>query len=65
MSQIIDVKVPDIGGFKGVAVIEINVKPGQKIEKEHALISLETDKATMEVPSPVDGTVKELKVKVG
>jgi dihydrolipoamide dehydrogenase len=57
--------VPDIGGFKGVAVIEIAVKPGDKVEKEQALISLETDKATMEVPAPAAGVVKELKVKVG
>ena len=65
MSQTIEIKVPDIGGFKDVAVIEIAVKPGDRIEKEQALISLETDKATMEVPSPVAGVVKELKVKVG
>src|SRR5574340_917049 len=65
MSQTIEIKVPDIGGFKGVAVIEIAVKPGDRIEKEQALISLETDKATMEVPSPAAGVVKELKVKVG
>ncbi len=65
MSQTIEIKVPDIGGFKGVAVIEIAVKPGDTIEKEQALISLETDKATMEVPSPAAGVVKELKVKVG
>lgn len=61
----IEIKVPDIGGFKGVAVIEIAVKAGDKVEQEQALISLETDKATMEVPSPVAGTVKELKLKVG
>jgi dihydrolipoamide dehydrogenase len=65
MSQTIEIKVPDIGGFKGVAVIEVAVKPGDKIEKEQALISLETDKATMEVPAPAAGVVKELKVKVG
>ena len=65
MSQTIEIKVPDIGGFKGVAVIEIAVKPGDKVEQEQALISLETDKATMEVPSPAAGVVKELKVKVG
>ncbi len=65
MSQTIEIKVPDIGGFKGVAVIEIAVKAGDKVEKEQALISLETDKATMEVPSPVAGTIKEMKVKVG
>ncbi|MFA6120205.1 MAG: dihydrolipoyl dehydrogenase [Sideroxydans sp.] len=65
MSQTIEIKVPDIGGFKGVAVIEISVKVGDTIEKEQALISLETDKATMEVPSPAAGVVKELKVKLG
>ncbi|BBJ00321.1 dihydrolipoyl dehydrogenase [Ferrigenium kumadai] len=65
MSQTIEIKVPDIGGFKGVAVIEIAVKPGDSIEKEQTLITLETDKATMDVPSPAAGVVKELKVKVG
>lgn len=65
MSQTIEIKVPDIGGFKGVAVIEISVKAGDTVEKEQALISLETDKATMEVPSPAAGVVKELKVKLG
>ncbi len=53
MSQTIEIKVPDIGDFKGVAVIEISVKPGDQVEKEQSLISLETDKATMDVPSPV------------
>ncbi|MDD2686294.1 MAG: dihydrolipoyl dehydrogenase [Gallionella sp.] len=65
MSQTIEIKVPDIGGFKGVAVIEISVKVGDSVEQEQALISLETDKATMEVPSPAAGVVKELKVKLG
>ena len=65
MSQTIEIKVPDIGGFKGVAVIEISVKVGDTVEKEQSLISLETDKATMEVPSPAAGVVKELKVKLG
>ncbi|MBU1481308.1 MAG: dihydrolipoyl dehydrogenase [Gammaproteobacteria bacterium] len=65
MSQTIEIKVPDIGDFKGVAVIEIAVKPGDKVEKEQSLISLETDKATVDVPSPVAGVVKQLKVKVG
>ncbi len=65
MSQTIEIKVPDIGGFKDVAVIEISVKPGDQVEKEQALISLETDKATMDVPSPAAGVVKELKVKLG
>src|SRR5512140_1646386 len=65
MSQTIEIKVPDIGGFKGVAVIEIAVKAGDAVEKEQTLITLETDKATMDVPSPAAGVVKELKVKVG
>ncbi len=65
MSQTIEIKVPDIGAFKGVAVIEIAVKPGDQIEKEQTLIALETDKAAMDVPSPVAGVVKEMKVKLG
>ncbi|MFO1312474.1 MAG: dihydrolipoyl dehydrogenase [Burkholderiales bacterium] len=61
----IEVKVPDIGDFKDVPVIEVLVKPGDKVAKEASLVTLESDKATMDVPSPVDGTVKELRVKVG
>jgi dihydrolipoamide dehydrogenase len=61
----IEVKVPDIGDFKDVPVIEVLVKPGDKVAKETSLVTLESDKATMDVPSPVDGTVKEMKVKVG
>ena len=61
----IDVKVPDIGDFKDVPIIEVLVKPGDRVAKETALITLESDKATMEVPSPEAGVVKELKVKVG
>jgi pyruvate dehydrogenase E2 component (dihydrolipoamide acetyltransferase) len=60
-----EVLVPDIGDFKEVEVIEVLVKPGDSIKKEDSLIALESDKATMEVPSPVAGTVKELKIKVG
>ena len=60
-----DVKVPDIGDFKNVEVIEILVKPGDRITKEQSLITLESDKATMEIPSPAAGVVKELKVKPG
>ncbi|WP_417069724.1 dihydrolipoyl dehydrogenase [Niveibacterium terrae] len=65
MSQIIEVKVPDIGDFKDVPVIEIAVKPGDTVQAEDALLTLESDKATMDVPSPAAGVVKELKVKVG
>ena len=59
------VLVPDIGDFKEVEVIEILVKPGDRISKEQSLVTLESDKATMEIPSPADGVVKELKIKVG
>jgi len=62
MSQ---VTVPDIGDFKEVEVIEILVKPGDSVAKEQSLVSLESDKATMEIPSPEAGVVKELKIKVG
>ena len=65
MAQIIEVKVPDIGDFKDVPVIELLVKPGDSIQAEDPLLTLESDKATIEVPSPVAGTVRELKVQVG
>ncbi len=65
MSQITEIKVPDIGSFDAVAIIEIAVKVGEKVEAEQTLITLETDKATMDVPTPTAGIVKELKVKVG
>ena len=59
------VGVPDIGDFKEVEVIEVLVKPGDKVAKEQSLITLESDKATMEIPSPTGGVVKEIKVKTG
>jgi dihydrolipoamide dehydrogenase len=65
MADLIDVKVPDIGDFKDVPIIEVLVKPGDRIAIEAPLITLESDKASMDVPSPLDGVVKELKVKVG
>jgi pyruvate dehydrogenase E2 component (dihydrolipoamide acetyltransferase) len=65
MSSITEVKVPDIGDFKEVDVIEILVKPGDSVTKEASLITVESDKATMEIPSPVSGVVKELRVKLG
>ena len=65
MANLIEVKVPDIGDFTDIPVIEILVKPGDSIKKDDSLISLESDKATMEVPSPQAGVVKELKVKLG
>src|SRR5476649_1623352 len=58
----VEVKVPDIGDFKDIPVIEVNVKVGDKVEKEQSLVTLESDKATMDVPSPAAGTVKERKV---
>src|SRR5471032_406670 len=61
----VEVKVPDIGDFKDIPVIEVNVKVGDKVEKEQSLVTLESDKATMDVPSPAAGTVKEVKVKLG
>ena len=65
MTTLVEVRVPDIGEFKDVPVIEVLVKPGDVIRTETPLVSLESDKATMDVPSPVDGVVKEVKVKVG
>src|SRR3954470_928320 len=61
----VEVKVPDIGDFKSVEVIEVLVKPGDTVTKEQSLVTLESDKATMEIPSPGEGVVKELKVKLG
>jgi len=61
----IEVKVPDIGGFNDVPVIEIHVKPGDAVKAEDALITLESDKATMDVPSPAAGTVRAVKVALG
>lgn len=65
MTQLIEIKVPDVGDFKEVPVIEILVQPGDSVEKETSLITLETDKATIEIPAPQNGTVKEIKVKIG
>jgi pyruvate dehydrogenase E2 component (dihydrolipoamide acetyltransferase) len=65
MSETIEVKVPDIGDYKDVPIIEVFVKPGDEIKPEDSLITVESDKATMEVPSPAAGKVKELRVKVG
>ena len=60
-----EVKVPDIGDFKEIEVIEVLVKPGDTVTKEQSLITLESDKATMEIPSPAAGKVAQLKLKVG
>ncbi|HSD44745.1 MAG TPA: dihydrolipoyllysine-residue acetyltransferase [Burkholderiales bacterium] len=65
MGAMQEVRVPDIGDFKDVDVIEILVKPGDTVAAEQSLISLESDKATMEIPSPFAGVVRELRIKVG
>ena len=65
MSNIIEVKVPDIGSFKDVEIIEVLVDAGFKIEAEESLITIESDKASMEIPSPLAGTIKQMLVKVG
>src|SRR5260221_14709594 len=61
----IEVKVPDIGDFTDVPVIEVFVTPGDAVKAEDSLVTLESDKATMDVPSPSAGTVKEVRVKPG
>jgi pyruvate dehydrogenase E2 component (dihydrolipoamide acetyltransferase) len=65
MSQLLEIKVPDIGDYQDVPVIEVHIKPGDRVEKEQSLITLESDKATMDVPSSHAGLVKEVRVKVG
>jgi pyruvate/2-oxoglutarate dehydrogenase complex dihydrolipoamide acyltransferase (E2) component len=62
---LIEVKVPDIGDFKDVAVIEVFVKSGDSIKVEQSLVTVESDKASMEIPSSHAGVLKELKVKLG
>ena len=65
MTKVLEIKVPDIGDYKGVPVIEVHVKVGDRVEKEQSLVTLESDKATMDVPSSHAGVVKDVKVKVG
>ncbi len=65
MATIKEVLVPDIGDFKDIPVIEVLVKPGDQVKAEDSLITLESDKATMEVPAPFDGTVKDMRINVG
>jgi dihydrolipoamide dehydrogenase len=65
MAKVIEVKVPDIGDFKDVPIIDVLVRPGDRVKTEDPLITLESDKASMDVPSPLDGVIKELKIKVG
>ncbi|MGN6790303.1 MAG: biotin/lipoyl-containing protein, partial [Rhodanobacteraceae bacterium] len=65
MSKTLDLKVPDIGDFHDVPVIEVLVKAGDRVEKDQSLVTLESAKATMEVPASAAGVIKEVKVKVG
>jgi len=65
MSDVIEIKVPDIGDFKDIPVIEVLVKPGDTIGKEETIVTLESDKATMDVPSPSSGVVRDIRIKVG
>ena len=65
MANAIEIKVPDIGNYSGVPVIEILIKPGDSVKKDQGIVTLESDKATMEVPSPAAGVIKEIKVKLG
>ena len=65
MAELKEARVPDIGDDKDVPVIELLVQPGDTVKKDQGLVTLESDKATMEVPAPFDGIVRELKVKVG
>jgi pyruvate dehydrogenase E2 component (dihydrolipoamide acetyltransferase) len=65
MANVIDIVIPDLGDFSEVEVIEILVKPGEKVAREDGLITLETDKAAMDVPAPNNGVVEEISVAVG
>ncbi len=65
MATVQEIHVPDIGDFSAVEIVEVLVKPGDTINKEDSLIAIESDKATMEIPSPQAGTVKEMRVKLG
>ena len=65
MSETVEVRVPDIGDFKDVPVIEVLVKPGDRVKKNDSLVTLESEKASMEVPAEAEGVVQDVKVKVG
>ena len=62
---LVEVRVPDMGNFKDVAIIDVLVKPGEKIEPEAPLVTLETEKATMDVPSTVGGVVEKIHIAKG
>src|SRR3954471_22684841 len=65
MARLVEVRVPDMGNFSDVAIIDVLVKPGDAIDKDAALITLETEKATMDVPSDVNGVIEKLHVTKG
>jgi pyruvate/2-oxoglutarate dehydrogenase complex dihydrolipoamide acyltransferase (E2) component len=65
MASLIDIKIPDIGDFHDVDVVEVMVKPGDHVGMDDSLITIESDKATMEIPSPQAGIVKAVRVKLG
>ena len=65
MSKLVEIKIPDIGEFKNIPVIEVLVKPGDVVNKEDSLVTLESDKATMDIPAPSGGVVKTLSLKPG
>jgi pyruvate dehydrogenase E2 component (dihydrolipoamide acetyltransferase) len=65
MAETVELRVPDIGNFKDVPVIEVLVKPGQRVKQNDSLITLESEKASMEIPSPAEGTIAQVNVKVG
>ena len=60
-----NISVPDIGDFKEVEIIEVLVKPGDEVKKNDPIVTLESDKSSVEVPSPFEGKISELKVKIG
>ena len=60
-----NISVPDIGDFKDVEVIEVLVKPGDKVNKDDPIVTIESDKSSLEIPSPSTGEIKDLKVKIG
>ena len=60
-----NISVPDIGDFKDVEIIEVLVKPGDQIKKDDPIVTIESDKSSLEIPSPSDGEIKDLKVKIG
>ena len=60
-----DIRLPDIGDFKDVPIIEVLIAPGQSVRKEATILTLENDKATLDVPAPEDGVIGEVLVKVG